>query len=66
MKKADRNKYPQANVGDKDRLPDDDGGHLIGTQFNGPGDIDNLVPKNSQINRRGGVWSGGCIKIGAS
>ncbi|WP_233879555.1 DNA/RNA non-specific endonuclease [Virgibacillus halodenitrificans] len=56
LKKANRNKYAQANVGGKDRLPDDDGGHLIGAQFNGPLDIDNLVPQNSQINRRGGVW----------
>jgi len=56
LKKASRNKYAQANVGGKDRLPDDDGGHLIGAQFNGPSDIDNLVPQNSQINRRGGVW----------
>ena len=56
LKKADRNKYAQANIGGKDRLPDDDGGHLIGAQFNGPPDIDNLVPQNSQINRRGGVW----------
>jgi predicted ribonuclease toxin of YeeF-YezG toxin-antitoxin module len=56
LKKANRNKYAQANVGGKDRLLDDDGGHLIGAQFNGPPDIDNLVPQNSQINRRGGVW----------
>ncbi|MGD7007025.1 DNA/RNA non-specific endonuclease [Metabacillus sp. 84] len=56
LKKADRNKYAQANVGGNDRLPEDDGGHLIGAQFNGSGDIDNLVPQNSQINRRGGVW----------
>ncbi|MDQ0216296.1 putative ribonuclease toxin of YeeF-YezG toxin-antitoxin module [Oikeobacillus pervagus] len=56
LKKANRNKYAQANVGGRDRLPDDDGGHLIGAQFNGPPDIDNLVPQNSQINRRGGVW----------
>lgn len=56
LKKANRNKYAQSNVGGKDRLPDDDGGHLIGAQFNGPPDIDNLVPQNSQINRRGGVW----------
>lgn len=56
LKKADRNKYAQANVGGKDRFPDDDGGHLIGAQFNGPSDIDNLVPQNSQINRRGGAW----------
>ncbi|WP_373560748.1 DNA/RNA non-specific endonuclease [Bacillus sp. es.036] len=53
LKKANRNKYAQANVGGIDRLPDDDGGHLIGAQFNGPPDIDNLVPQNSQINRRG-------------
>jgi predicted ribonuclease toxin of YeeF-YezG toxin-antitoxin module len=56
LKKADRNKYAQAHTGEKDRLPDDDGGHLIGAQFNGPPDIDNLVAQNSQINRRGGVW----------
>ncbi|WP_237071870.1 DNA/RNA non-specific endonuclease [Priestia flexa] len=56
LKKANRNKYAQANVGGRDRLPDDDGGLLIGAQFNGPPDIDNLVPQNSQINRRGGVW----------
>ncbi|MCC5804346.1 DNA/RNA non-specific endonuclease [Rossellomorea vietnamensis] len=56
LKKANRNKYAQANVGGRDRLSDDDGGHLIGAQFNGPPDIDNLVPQNSQINRRGGVW----------
>ncbi len=40
----------------EDRLIDDDGGHLIGSQFNGPGDIDNLVAQNSQINRSGGEW----------
>lgn len=56
LRRADRNKYAQANVGGNDRLVDDDGGHLIGAQFNGPPDIDNLVPQNSQINRRGGVW----------
>ncbi|WP_257391697.1 DNA/RNA non-specific endonuclease [Mesobacillus jeotgali] len=56
LKKGERNKYAQATVGGIDRLPDDDGGHLIAAQFNGPGDIDNLVPQNSQINRRGGKW----------
>lgn len=53
---ADRNEYAQRTVGGKDRLPDDDGGHLIGAQFKGPKDIDNLVPQNSQINRSGGEW----------
>ncbi|WP_445668928.1 DNA/RNA non-specific endonuclease [Niallia sp. FSL W8-0951] len=59
LKKANRNKYAQANVGGRDRLPDDDGGHLIGAQFNGPPDIDNLVPQNSQINRRGSLVRNG-------
>ncbi|WP_212977188.1 DNA/RNA non-specific endonuclease [Paenibacillus azoreducens] len=53
---ADRSEYAQRTVGGKDRLPDDDGGHLIGAQFKGPKDIDNLVPQNSQINRSGGEW----------
>jgi len=43
-------------TGGKDRLPDDDGGHLIATQFNGPGDIGNLVLQNSQINRSEEEW----------
>ncbi|WP_245590302.1 DNA/RNA non-specific endonuclease [Cohnella panacarvi] len=53
---AERNEYAQRTVGGKDRLPDDDGGHLIGAQFQGLKDIDNLVPQNSQINRSGGEW----------
>ncbi|MGE7950070.1 DNA/RNA non-specific endonuclease [Lysinibacillus sp. NPDC093688] len=52
---ADRNAYAQRTVGGKYRKPDD-GGHLIGAQFRGPKDIDNLVPQNSQINRSGGEW----------
>ncbi|WP_256984963.1 DNA/RNA non-specific endonuclease, partial [Paenibacillus taichungensis] len=55
--KGDRSEYAQRTVGKgQGRLPDDDGGHLIGAQFKGPKDIDNLVPQNSQINRSGGVW----------
>lgn len=54
---GDRNEYAQRTVGKgQGRLPDDDGGHLIGAQFKGPKDIDNLVPQNSQINRGGGEW----------
>lgn len=53
---ADRNAYAQRTVGGEYRKPDDDGGHLIGAQFRGPKDIDNLVPQNSQINRSGGEW----------
>ncbi|MED3999133.1 T7SS effector LXG polymorphic toxin [Priestia aryabhattai] len=56
LKKGKRKVWMQRIVGRKDRLPDDDGGHLIATQFHGSGDIDNLVAQNSQINRSGGVW----------
>jgi hypothetical protein len=55
--KGERSEYAQRNVGKgQGRLTDDDGGHLIGAQFKGPKDIDNLVPQNSQINRSGGKW----------
>ncbi len=56
LQEADRNLGMQRAVGREDRLPDDDGGHLIGSQFHGSGDIDNLVAQNSQINRSGGQW----------
>ncbi|MBC1417825.1 hypothetical protein HB849_02190 [Listeria fleischmannii] len=56
LKTAERNEGMQRIAGREDRLIDDDGGHLIGSQFNGPGDIDNLVAQNSQINRSGGEW----------
>ncbi|WP_231038024.1 DNA/RNA non-specific endonuclease [Pectinatus frisingensis] len=48
---ADRNKYAQRTVGGDDRLPNDDGGHLIASIFKGSGEIDNLVPMNSTLNR---------------
>ncbi|MBC2035446.1 DNA/RNA non-specific endonuclease [Listeria booriae] len=56
LKTAERNEGMQRIAGREYRLADDDGGHLIGSQFNGPGDIDNLVAQNSQINRSGGEW----------
>ncbi|WP_255387559.1 DNA/RNA non-specific endonuclease [Listeria sp. ILCC792] len=56
LKTAERNEGMQRIAGREDRLIDDDGGHLIGSQFNGSGDIDNLVAQNSQINRSGGEW----------
>ncbi|WP_208590070.1 DNA/RNA non-specific endonuclease [Gracilibacillus suaedae] len=49
--KADRNQYAQRTVGGKDRLSNDDGGHLIASIFKGSGDIDNLVPMNANLNR---------------
>ncbi|UTY67007.1 T7SS effector LXG polymorphic toxin [Bacillus velezensis] len=53
---AKRNQYAQSKAGKLDRLTDDDGGHLIATQFKGSGQFDNIVPMNSQINRSGGRW----------
>lgn len=49
--KAERNQYAQRIVGGKDRLSNDDGGHLIASIFKGSGDIDNLVPMNATLNR---------------
>lgn len=49
--KADRNQYAQRKVGGDDRLPSDDGGHLIASIFKGSGEIDNLVPMNATLNR---------------
>lgn len=56
LKKGKRKPHMQRVAGRIFRRKDDDGGHLIGDQFAGSGDIDNLVPMNSQINRRGGQW----------
>ncbi|WP_249872883.1 DNA/RNA non-specific endonuclease [Oceanobacillus saliphilus] len=50
--KADRNQYAQRTVGHQDRLPTDDGGHLIANIFKGSGEIDNLVPMNATLNRK--------------
>ncbi|MBF2283444.1 DNA/RNA non-specific endonuclease [Staphylococcus epidermidis] len=46
-----RNSYAQRTVGREDRLPDDDGGHLIARVFGGSKDIYNLVPQSKYINR---------------
>ena len=58
---AKRNEYAQQNVGKGDGRRDgteglgkDDDGHLIASIFKGSGDIDNLVPMNSNLNR--GAW----------
>lgn len=63
LKKGTRNAYSQRVAGREDRVVEadtveglDDGGHLIGTQFNGSGDLDNLVAMNRDINRSGGTW----------
>lgn len=43
----------QTEVGHKG-LESDEGGHLIGTRFNGPTDAFNLVPQDADLNR--GEW----------
>ncbi|WP_164515182.1 DNA/RNA non-specific endonuclease [Paenibacillus lentus] len=49
-----RNGYAQRVAGREDRLPDDEGGHLIASIFKGSGDLDNLVPMNGNLNK--GEW----------
>lgn len=59
LKDGDRNNYAQKTVGGEDRLPDDDGGHLIARMFGGSKDIDNLVAQSKFINRpfkENGEW----------
>jgi hypothetical protein len=54
LETAPRNGYQQQVSGRTDRLPDDQGGHLIASIFNGPGDRLNLVPMNGNFNM--GAW----------
>ncbi|NFQ68129.1 DNA/RNA non-specific endonuclease [Clostridium sporogenes] len=56
LRDGKRSLYAQRTAGGDYRLADDDGGHLIGSQFLGSGKLDNLVPMNSQINRAGRKW----------
>ncbi len=51
LKNGTRNATHQRKAGGTDRLKTDDGGHLIGTRFDGSGKIDNIVPMNSNLNR---------------
>ncbi|MBM7616622.1 biopolymer transport protein ExbB/TolQ [Weissella uvarum] len=55
-KRMKRNGHSQKVVGREDRLPGDHGGHLIGHQFGGSGDLDNLVAMSSNLNKSGGKW----------
>ncbi|MEW1821377.1 DNA/RNA non-specific endonuclease [Arthrobacter sp. NPDC080031] len=49
----DRNIYQQRLAGGVDRLPGDDGGHIYGTQFGGPGESINITAMRSDLNRLG-------------
>jgi hypothetical protein len=46
-----RNPYAQRTVGGEDRLPTDNGEHLIANIFKGSGELDNLVPMDSTLNK---------------
>jgi DNA/RNA non-specific endonuclease len=50
LSKADRAKYQQNKVG-KSGNAGDEGGHLIASIFNGPGEKLNLVPMNGNFNK---------------
>jgi hypothetical protein len=53
----DRNFYQQKKAKNSGGNPgSDDGGHLIGSRFNGPGEKINIVPMDRGINRSGGAW----------
>ena len=58
LEKGGRNPYAQRTVGKNDgRLPDDQGGHLIGDQFGGAGGKENLVPMDKGVNNyHQGEW----------
>jgi DNA/RNA non-specific endonuclease len=51
MSAADRAKYQQGVAGRADRLTDDEGGHLIASIFNGPGEAVNLKAMNGNFNK---------------
>lgn len=51
--KSDRNTYQQCKAG-KCSNPGDEGGHLIASIFNGPGEKLNLVPMDGNLNK--GAW----------
>lgn len=54
LKTADRNEYQQKVAGREDRLETDQGGHLIASIFNGPGERLNLVAMDGNVNM--GAW----------
>jgi YD repeat-containing protein len=52
--RADRNGYQQRKIGRSSGVEGDQGGHLIASIFNGPGDRLNIVPMDGNLNM--GRW----------
>ncbi|SIL60294.1 Uncharacterised protein [Mycobacteroides abscessus subsp. abscessus] len=50
---GDRNGYQQRIAGGPDRLPGDEGGHIFGTQFGGPGEAINITAMRDTLNSVG-------------
>lgn len=46
-----RNQKAQLEAGGEDRKDDDDGGHLIGTRFEGSPELENIDAQNRNVNR---------------
>jgi DNA/RNA non-specific endonuclease len=46
-----RNRAHQSGAGGIDRLPDDDGGHIVGNRFGPPGEEFNYIAQNRNVNR---------------
>lgn len=53
-KRADRHGYQQSKVGKMGYVGKDEGGHLIASIFNGPGEGINMVPMDGNLNK--GAW----------
>lgn len=51
LKTAPRDPKIQSAAGGADRLASDQGGHLVGSRFNGPSDIFNTVAQNQNLNQ---------------
>ena len=53
LKNGIRDQKGQMLAGREDRRKSDDGGHLIGTRFDGPGGEEYLIPQDRHVNRSG-------------
>lgn len=58
LKTGTRNVYEQGKVGRSGGVEGDEGGHMIGTRFNGPPDAFNVLPQSADLNRgAGSEWA---------